>query len=267
MTLTSTAALTKAATALTRDQAKILAHYAAGEASKTIVINTGFDMATVGRVLDEIAGNDQARAHALVLEYKERAQATAAARGVPAPALPGPSRPTTAPTAAAPTAAAAAAAAAAEVAKDSVATLAAMTAPAAPATSVATPPVVSVDAIGELLDQAEATQIPKLQRTAGKVRDLLADLRAQLAEHTRETQLRTEQAELEQRLAVIREQLRPRRQQLAPAPDAASSTGTDTEPAVDTKKVRAWAADQGLDCSAHGRIPGAVLTAYREAHQ
>jgi hypothetical protein len=265
MTLTSTAALTKVATTLTRDQAKILAHYAAGEASKTIVVNTGFDMATVGRVLDEIAGNDRGRAHALVLEYKERAQATAAARGVPTPALPGPSRPTTAPTAAA----------AADVAKDSVATLAAITATpaaspasAASAGSAATPPALPVDAIGELLDQAEATKIPKLQRAAGKVRDLLADLRAQLAEHTRETQLRAEQAELEQRLAVIREQLRPRRQQPAPtpAPDGAS-TGADAEPAVDTKKVRAWAAEQGLDCSAHGRIPGALLTAYRETHQ
>jgi hypothetical protein len=264
MTLTSTAALTKVATALTRDQAKILAHYAAGEASKTIVVNTGFDMATVGRVLDEIAGNDRGRAHALVLEYKERAQATAAARGVPTPPLPGPSRPT--------------AAAATAVAKDSVATLAAVTAapatpaaPAAPTAPAAPPPALPVDAIGELLDQAEASQIPKLQRAAGKVRDLLADLRTQLAEHTREAQLRAEQAELEQRLAVIREQLRPRRQQpAAVAPAAtpgAAGTGADTEPAVDTKKVRAWAAEQGLDCSTHGRVPGTVLTAYREAHQ
>jgi hypothetical protein len=249
MTLTSTAALTKVATTLTRDQAKILAHYAAGEASKTIVVNTGFDMATVGRVLDEIAGNDRGRAHALVLEYKERAQATAAARGVPTPALPGPSRPTTAPTAAA----------AADVAKDSVATLAAMTAP-APAPAAPGP----VDAIGELLDQAEATEIPKLQRAAGKVRDLIDELRAQLFEHTRETRLRAEQAALEERLAVIREQLRPRRQQ---QPALAATVDVDAQPAVDSKKVRAWAAEQGLDCSAHGRIPGAVLAAYREAHQ
>jgi hypothetical protein len=259
MTITATRPLR-----LTPDDAKILSQYAGGDSAAEICTATGFSLARVGRVLDEHAGNNRDLARQVVLDYAERTQT--ADPGVPAPPLPGPNRTT---------------AAAAAVAEDSVATLAAMDIPAsAPA---ATEPVDAepaateqgepdepvdaepVDAIGELLDRAEATEIPKLQRAAGKVRELIDDLRAQLFEHIREARLRAEQAELEERLAVIREQLRPRRQQ-QPAP--ATTVDVDAQPAVDSKKVRAWAAKQpGLDCSAHGRIPAAVLAAYREAHQ
>jgi hypothetical protein len=260
MTITATRPLR-----LTPDDAKILSQYAGGDSSAEICTATGFSLARVGRVLDEHAGNNRDLARQVVLDYAERTQT--AAPGVSAPPQPGP-------------------AAAAAVVEDSVATLAAMDIPPASA-PVATEPIATepiavepaatepdelvdvepVDAIGELLDRAEATEVPKLQRAAGKVRDLIDELRAQLFEHTRETRLRAEQAELEQRLAVVREQLRPRRQQ-QPTSAPATTADVDVQPAVDSKKVRAWAAKQPrLDCSAHGRIPAAVLTAYREAHQ
>jgi Lsr2 len=236
---------TRPARQLTRDEAKVLAHYAAGEASKTICINTGFDMTFVGRVLDEHAGNDRARAHQLVLEYTERAQAVAAARGVSGPPAPAaakasPAAKTTAPTASAPPA------------TTPENTAAGNTGP----QSAGPEPV---DELEALLQAADATGVPRLQRAATKIRDLAAELRTDLAEHTREAKLRAEQAELEARLAAIKEQLRPRRTQ--PVLPAAG----DGEAPLDTKAVRAWAEKQGLDCPARGRIPGAVTDAYRQA--
>jgi Lsr2 len=112
------------------------------------------------------------------------------------------------------------------------------------------------DPIAALLDQVDATGEPRLHRSAVKIRELVDSLRTDLTQHLREVPLRAEQARLRARLAEIDAQLQAR-----PAPT------TSEQPEVDTKKVRAWAAEQGLDCSAHGRIPGAVLAAYREAHQ
>lgn len=249
---------TRPARQLTRDEAKVLAHYAAGESAKTITVNTGFTMDLVGRVLDEHAGNDRARAHQLVLEYQEHAQAVAAARGVSAPPAP--------------------------AARPVPATPAAVTVSAAvkPTTSVtpAAPPEVpektepqdtgqqsteQQTTVGEpvdtlafeaLLQAADATGVPRLQRAATKIWDLATELRIDLAEHIREATLRAEQAQLETRLAAIKEQLRPRRTQ--PVLPTAGA-----EAPADTKAVRAWAAEQGLDCPARGRIPGAVTDAYR----
>ena len=235
---------TRAARQLTRDEAKVLAHYAAGEASKTICINTGFDMPFVGRVLDEHAGNDKARAHALVLEYTERAQTVAAARGISAPPAlhtPTPAAATPAPRQSTPPAAT----------------------PQQKAPGIAEPqtepgPVDKLD-FEALLQAAHATGVPRLQRAVAKICDLAAELRTDLAEHTRETTLRTEQAELEARLAAIKEQLRPRRTQpVLPAAEGG-------EAPLDAKAVRAWAATHGLDCPARGRIPGAVAAAYQQA--
>ena len=239
---------------LTREEAKILAHYAAGEASKTICTNTGFTMDLVGRVLDEHAGNDRARAHDLVLEYTERAQAVAAARGTSAPPAP----------------AAQAPAAAKPAPPNSTPPAAAPQQQEAPknAEPQTTEPQSEPEPVDELdfealLQAADATGMPRLQRAVAKVRDLAAELRTDLAEHTREARLRAEQAELEARLAAIKEQLRPRRAQ--PVLPAAAAGAEGGQVPLDTKAVRAWATEQGLDCPARGRIPGTVTDAYRQA--
>jgi hypothetical protein len=112
------------------------------------------------------------------------------------------------------------------------------------------------DQIAALLAQVDATGEPRLHRSAGKIRELVDTLRTDLAQHLREVPLRAEQARLRASLAEIDALLQGR-----PAPT------TSEQPEVDTKAVRAWAVEQGLDCSAHGRVPGAVLAAYREAHQ
>jgi hypothetical protein len=264
-----TTAPTRPGPQLTRDEAKVLAHYAAGESAKTITVNTGFDMALVGRVLDEHAGNDRARAHQLVLEYQERAQAVAAARGVSAPPAPA-----ARPVPAAPAAVKAPAAAKPATPKTSAKPAAA---PETKAPENAEPQDTEPENAGPqdteaepvhkleleaLLQATDATGVPRLRRAATKIRDLAAELRTDLAEHTREATLRTEQAALEARLAAIKEQLRPRRTQ--PVLPAATAGG-DAETPLNTKAVRAWAAEQGLDCPARGRIPGAVTDAYRRA--
>ena len=265
----ATAAITptRPARQLTRDQAKVLAHYAAGESAKTITINTGFTMDLVGRVLDEHAGNDRARAHALVLEYTERAHAVAAARGVSAPpalaaspaqaravAKPAP-RKSTPPATAPPQ----------QQAPENVEPQATEPHTTKPEPQTIGPqsgpgPVDELD-FEALLQAADATGVPRLQRAVVKVRDLTAELRTDLAEHTREATLRAEQAELEARLAAIKDQLRPRRAQ----PVLPALAGEGGQAPLDTKAVRAWATGQGLDCPVRGRIPGAIADAYRQA--
>lgn len=301
---------------LTRDEAKVLAHYAAGESAKTITINTGFTMDLVGRVLDEHAGNDRARAHQLVLEYQEHAKAVAAARGtspavaaLPRPAVPAKPAPPAPAVAARPVPVPPvvtknpAAVKKATAAKKSAPPTPEATEPDAtepdatePASSEPegsepegsgpenTEPENTPDSSGPqgsapepageleaLLQAAHATGLPRLQRAADKIRDLVAELRTDLADHLREAKLRAEQADLEARLAAIKEQLRPRRTPAVLATTATPALAETTAPAtgtaarLDTMAVRAWAAEQGLACSAHGRIPGAIADAYRQA--
>lgn len=204
---------------MTRDEARILAHYAAGETSPQIATGTGIAIGEVGLALDALAGNDRSRAQRLTVEWQARAKAAAAAKGVSAPPAP---RPAPAP-------------------------------PKPPALA----PEENIDGIADMLDAAEASGNGKLERSAGKIRDLLAALQADLAEHSRSARLRREQAELEQRLAEIKRQLGTKRAVPTPAP----------EPVVaEAKTVRQWAAENGIECTNRGRIPAAVLDAYNKEH-
>jgi hypothetical protein len=209
---------------LTPDDAKILSQYAGGDSAAEICTATGFSLTRVGRVLDEHAGNNRDLARQVVLDYAERTQTATPAGSASAPAA----QPPLAIAAAEPSTGEPAAEPAAKAAGDQIAAL---------------------------LDQVDATGEPRLQRSAGKIRELVDGLRSDLAQHLREAPLRAEQARLRARLAEIDAQLQDR-------PDP-----TGGQPEVDSKKVRAWAAEQGFDCSAHGRIPAGVLAAYRKAHQ
>ena len=196
---------------LSREQAVVLARYAGGDSAKTIADDTGTDLAVVGRILDEHAGNDRDRARQLVTAYSEHAQAVAAAHGTtPAHVVPGPRRP---------------------------------------------------DGIAALLEAADATGDPRVKKTVDKIRELLAGLRADMAAHQADARLRQEQAALEARLAEIKKQLRPAGRR---TPAGSAPAG---EPAgrVDSKAIRAWAAEQGIACSATGRIPASVVDAYHQA--
>lgn len=214
-----TATIEQAVARMTRDEAKILAHYAAGETSRQIATNTGLTLDEVGLALDALAGNDRDRAQRLAMQWQARARAVAAAKGVSGPPAPRP-----------------------------------VPAPPKPLPEPPKPYEKNIDGIADMLDAAESSGNGKLERAAGKIRDLLATLQADLAEHSRGARLRQEQAELEARLAQIKAELTGRR----PAPATAKPAAT----AVDSKAVRKWAAANGIECNPHGRVPASVVAAY-----
>lgn len=227
---------------MTRQEAEILARYAAGEISRQIATGMHISLAVVGDALDQLAGNDKGRARTLTLAWQERAKAVQASKpAAPAaqPTAQPPSKPTTlvqiAPAPAAP--------------------------PPIEPERVAVPDGFDADKadIVDLLTVAEHTDSTKLAKAAVRIRDLVDDLRADLADHLHEAQLRAELAAVEARAAAIKQQLRSTRTPSAPA-------GTPTAAATPARAIRAWAAVNGLDCPAMGRIPEALRARYeREA--
>ena len=217
---------------MTRDEARILAHYAAGESAKEIAANIRMDLGVVGLTLDSLCGNNRNLAHNLAVEWQSRANAVAASKGMSATPVVRP-----------------------ELARQTPQVLVRDPAPPAEAPAVAR---IRADDLSTLLDTAQTSGNPRLERMAAKIRDLLADLQGQVAEHTRDAQLRQELSDLEGRLAAVKEQLRPKRTAAAAAPVVNAGS-------VDTGAVRVWAAENGWECSARGRIPAAVLEAYRAA--
>lgn len=128
-----------------------------------------------------------------------------------------------------------------------------------PAPPAATPSprtqLVTAPTYADLIGRAIATEVPRLVRLADKVQDLVDQLEEQLTEHEKGQALREEAARLEQRLAQIKQELAPKRGAAAAPVDEAS---------VDTKAIRSWAAANGVECKASGRIPAAVLAAYEK---
>ena len=229
-----TTAVHPAVVKMTRDEARILAHYAAGESAKEIAANIRMDLGVVGLALDSLCGNNRNLANNLAVEWQKRARAVAASRPASGPdrtppsiSLPSPKTP-------------------------------------APAVEAPAEPKVwqlQVDDIAALLDACEASGAGKLHRAAKKIRDLLAELQEQFGEHSRGAKLRQEQADLEARLAQIREQLRGSRgPHSTPARSAAPTGG-----AISPREVRAWATANGIECNTHGRVPAQVVEAYQQA--
>lgn len=132
------------------------------------------------------------------------------------------------------------------------------TTPASPAPPRVDVPAVRRDAparpepVGALLDRAAASGDAKLVRLAERARSTLADIQARLdaTEAERETAERVAKlaAELERARAELR------------AIKGKPLTGTGG-------KVRRWAIANGLKCPSHGRIPTAVLEAYKAAQR
>ena len=223
-----TIALTRPAGArLGRDQATILARYAGGDSATTIAAATGLALDVVGRVLDELAGNNRDLARKLVHEHTEYAQSVAAAKGgAPAP-RPAP------PSLAAP--------AAVTGGQDGIAGL-----------------LKTAANSGDARLQKSARTISELLRA---LRDDLAaharqaELRAEIA------QLESRVADLKKQLRPGR--TAPAHSTSASSPTAAAAHPASAQFRA---AVRAWAQQAGVACSATGRISAAVLDAYRAAH-
>ncbi len=108
----------------------------------------------------------------------------------------------------------------------------------------------SSDTIAALISRAVQTGQARLVTAADRISDLVEELEAQLKAYEAERSLREEQERLEARLAEIREQLGVKRR-----------SGS----AVDSKAVRAWAKENGVECPALGRVPAAVVEAFNQA--
>lgn len=121
---------------------------------------------------------------------------------------------------------------------------------ATPATS--TPPGLSV---GQLLAWADGHDDAEVQVEAARARALLTGLRARHAADEELTAITTEAEQLEERLA----QLHARQAELAP------KKGSAKRPAYPAREVRAWAKEHGVACPAVGRVPAAVVDAWRKA--
>ncbi len=115
--------------------------------------------------------------------------------------------------------------------------------------------------VDQLLEWGDAHSDPEVQDQAARARVALVGLRRRHAADAELTAITSEAEELEQRLA----ELRTRQAALAPAKKATKKAAVqrDYEPAT----VRAWAKDNGVDCPATGRVPKAVVEAWRTAAQ
>jgi hypothetical protein len=197
---------------MSRDEAKILAHYSAGETVRQIVAATGSTAGDVELTIDALAGGNRQRAHDLALEYAERQTQTTAKAATPS----------------------------------------------APVTSAAQD--TTVDLLADLLNRAVAREVPRLVRDAEKISDLLDELEKHVKEHERGQALRAEAASLEARLAEIRQQLGSARRQ-----PAGRSVSARPASAGDSRRIRAWAAENSVPCSTHGVLPRSVREAYEKA--
>ena len=94
---------------------------------------------------------------------------------------------------------------------------------------------------------------PRIARAAGKVMAAIAALDEAWTAYSAKAELRAERDRLKRQLADVEAALR------APASKPAQQTR-------DWKQIRAWAADNNIDCPATGKVPNAVVDAYDQAH-
>ncbi len=111
--------------------------------------------------------------------------------------------------------------------------------------------------VGKLLAWGDQHTDPEVQDQAARARAALVGLRQRYAADRELSLITSEREQLEQRLA----ELQAREQELAPAKPKKQRKAVDYPAA----EVRAWAAANGVDCPDRGRVPKAVVEAWRAA--
>lgn len=119
------------------------------------------------------------------------------------------------------------------------------------------------DTIEQRLVRAEA--IPRLRVRALRVRALLADLDRDLQNAARVVQAEQRVERLRAELAAATEALREATRPAGKKPPAPPAPPTVTAPP--DAVVRQWAADNGVDCNAKGRVKQTVIDQYVAATQ
>ncbi|NUS26090.1 MAG: hypothetical protein HOV92_17965 [Streptomyces sp.] len=111
--------------------------------------------------------------------------------------------------------------------------------------------------VGKLLAWGDAHLDPEIQDQAARARMALHGLRARYAADLELTAITTEAEQLEKRLA----ELRAREQELAPTKPKKTRKPVEYPAA----EVRAWASANNIACPPVGRVPKAVVEAWRES--
>ncbi|WP_330349247.1 Lsr2 family DNA-binding protein [Streptomyces sp. NBC_00582] len=111
--------------------------------------------------------------------------------------------------------------------------------------------------VGQLLKWGDEHPDADVRNQAARARLALTGLRRRHAADQELTAITTEAELLEKRLA----ELRAREAELAPAKPKRKTPTRD----YDTRTVRAWAAEQGIECPRVGQIPKRVLDAWRSS--
>lgn len=115
------------------------------------------------------------------------------------------------------------------------------------------PPAIPV---GQLLSWGDAHNDPDIRDQAARARLALTGLRRRHAADQELTAITAEAEQLQARLA----ELQARQAELVPAkPKKRAPVARD----YDTRTVRAWAAENGVDCPRVGQVPKRVLDAWR----
>lgn len=113
--------------------------------------------------------------------------------------------------------------------------------------------------VGQLLAWGDAHPDAEVQDQAARARIALHGLRQRHAADQELTAITSEREQLEKRLS----ELQAREAELAPPKAKKKTPQRDYDPAT----VRAWAQQAGVDCPDRGRVPKAVVDAWREANR
>lgn len=212
-------------TAITTDeQRNILAGYANGQ-TVTDLVAAGRNKKLATALVADVAKFDRGRARQAVLDFDQKHQSAD-----PAPELAGPPR------------------------------LPRLPRPAAPEAEGG--PDEQIDTVVDLLDAAERTEVPRLVKAAGRIREQIAELQAAVATVAREQQLRKDVEQARAAYEQAQAELRRLTGRSAGATGTAPAAQSDKEA---NRRIRAWAAETGRDVAPRGRIPADVVDAYREA--
>lgn len=129
------------------------------------------------------------------------------------------------------------------------------------------PPTVQVvpdQRVETLLNAASKSEKARTRRLGVRIHELIAELRglvnSETAEREAAAKAAAEQAKLQAEVKQLEEQLAAKKAALSGKPKSTASA----LPAP-PKDIRAWAAANGVDCPAFGRLPGGVVAAYTAA--
>lgn len=114
--------------------------------------------------------------------------------------------------------------------------------------------------VGQLLKWGDEHDDPEVRDQAARARMALTGLRRRHAADEELAAITSEREELQKRLS----ELQAREQELVPAKPKRKRGGAYVRD-YDTRTVRAWADDNGIECPRVGQIPKRVLDAWRAA--